>query len=124
MINLFINTEEWANSINKDANDIHKVCLDVFKEVSELVLENTIRWTPVGNPELWNWPAKPGYTPGTLKKSWNLSFNKDVAIINNDQPYAQRVEYGWSSQAPNGMLRRAAALFPKLVDLTARKYNQ
>lgn len=29
--------------------------------------------------------------------------------LSNNLPYARRLEYGWSKQAPNGMLRRSVA---------------
>ena len=33
----------------------------------------------------------------------------DMIYITNGQPYAQRLEYGWSSQAPHGVVRVALA---------------
>jgi len=34
----------------------------------------------------------------------------DTVIISNNQPYAELIEYGWSSQAPFGVLRVATLL--------------
>lgn len=33
----------------------------------------------------------------------------DTVIISNNQPYAELIEYGWSKQAPYGVLRVAVA---------------
>jgi hypothetical protein len=35
-----------------------------------------------------------------------------VIYLNNNLPYAQRLEYGWSKQAPSGMVRITAAFVP------------
>lgn len=96
-----------------------------------------IKGTPVGNPALWKRKAPKGYIGGTLRGAWQASLNvpdlskvdrKDktgaIAIADmsrsissfkigdnfylvNAQPYAMRVEYGWSSQRPKGMVRVA-----------------
>ncbi len=39
----------------------------------------------------------------------------DVFYFTNNQPYALRLEFGWSDQAPNGMVRLAVAKFPFTV---------
>lgn len=40
----------------------------------------------------------------------------DVFYFTNNQPYALRLEYGYSDQAPNGMVRLAIAKFPFTVN--------
>jgi hypothetical protein len=79
----------------------------------------------------------PVYT-GAFRASWRVSFNQprtdvtegksseapirgasfrwpkgfklgDTVIISNNQPYAEELEYGWSNQAPYGVLRVAVA---------------
>ena len=40
----------------------------------------------------------------------------DVFYFTNNQPYALRLEFGWSDQAPNGMVRLAVAKFPFTVN--------
>lgn len=109
--------------------------------------------TPVGDPSLWNYPAPKDYVPGTLKASWRLSINgvirdtkgrfasasgfgnsggislkinganKQSAAIYNPQPYAQRVEDGWSTQAPQGMLRITVAEFVSISNGYAVRYK-
>lgn len=108
--------------------------------------ERMVDRTPVGDPSLWNWPAHGDYTPGTLKASWSLSFNgvqrqtngrfasasqisesgglslrlgQDrgaIATISNPQPYAERVETGWSTQAPQGMMRITTAEYASILN--------
>ena len=102
------------------------------------IASRVIRATPVAAPETWQKPI-PGYIGGTLRGAWNASIgsidstrsqNRDKsgattianvsAVVNglemgqtffmtNPQPYAYAVEYGWSNQAPAGMLRIAIA---------------
>lgn len=79
----------------------------------------------------------PVYT-GAFRASWRVSFNDvrsdvtrgrspiapirgasfrwptgfrlgDDVIVSNNQPYAELIEYGWSKQAPYGVLRLAVA---------------
>ena len=44
-----------------------------------------------------------------------------ITYLTNNLPYAQRLEYGYSGQAPQGMVRRNAARFQQLVDEQAKK---
>lgn len=46
----------------------------------------------------------------------------DVFFFTNNQPYALRLEFGWSDQAPNGMVRLAVAKFPQTVNKVASKF--
>lgn len=39
----------------------------------------------------------------------------DVAYFTNPQPYIIPLEYGWSAKSPNGMVRKAVALFPQIA---------
>lgn len=125
------------------------------KVVNETLLEmykRVVDRTPVGNPALWKFQAPKDYTPGTLKKSWQLSFGgmrdqgtgrfvstqsivgkhgisfqvrggNKTAFIYNKQPYAERVENGWSTQAPAGMMRITIAEYTMLIDKNAAKYR-
>jgi len=97
------------------------------------------------------WPA--GYQPGDLKKSWHIAYNgqertvggqfsnaeqtlesgglsfkvgtltNQVATIYNSQPYAQRIEEGWSTQAPQGMMRISVAEWTSNLDRAVAKYR-
>jgi len=42
------------------------------------------------------------------------------AFLSNGLPYAQRLEYGWSKQAPSGMVRVNIKRFSQAVDKAAK----
>lgn len=101
--------------------------------------------SPVGNPELWKHPAPAGYVGGHFRANWQLGINElprnelpgvdasggetqaklvaevpdkaagNVYYIANNVPYALRLEYGWSSQAPQGMVGLVATEMGKIV---------
>lgn len=45
----------------------------------------------------------------------------DVFTLTNNLPYAERLEYGWSKQAPVGMVRVNIARFQQLLNEEAAK---
>ncbi len=108
---------------------IDQVVTDYVVGVSQKIIERT----PVGNPSIWESNAPPGYVGGTARANWIPSIgtpdqsevnstdesrgsNQVLSIQNqipgniyyltNNLPYIERLEYGWSTQAPNGMMRR------------------
>lgn len=113
----------WKKQFNAEAGKINNDYIKVFEDSCKLLQNKIMEYTPVGNPTLWKYKAPKNYHPGTLKNSWNLEFKTKIAEISNKQPYALRVEYGWSSQAPNGMMRRAIAEFPTLLEVANKKYT-
>ena len=127
-IGLTVDFALWEKQLLKSIEKTHlAVGNTVIKAANELY-KKIIDYTPVGNPELWHppyWP--PGYIPGTLKASWIIDVTKggvDTEIrISNKQPYAYRVEYGWSTQAPVGMMRRANLEYPILIGRTAQEFK-
>lgn len=48
----------------------------------------------------------------------------DVTYMVNNLSYANRLEYGWSGQAPAGMVRLSIAEFNGTVDKVAREVNK
>ena len=96
----------------------------VLTEFSKLMKQRVEERTPVGDPLLWQYPAPLNYIPGTLKASWEIVKTPDSFALKNDQPYAQRVEYGWSSQAPNGMLRLTIKDSPELLKQASKKVKK
>lgn len=59
---------------------------------------------------------------GLSLKIENLNSTKTIAISNN-QPYAQRVENGWSTQAPTGMMKITVAEYTDIIGTNAAKYR-
>lgn len=112
---------DYLKQFGKHEQLIVKVSADVLQEVAKKLSERIREYTPVGNPALWSYPAPANYVPGTLKASWELEQGKDYAVISNAQPYAYRVETGWSTQAPEGMMRRAVLSFPDLVNKVTKE---
>lgn len=128
---------KWGEK-TKERRD--EVISAVFKRLGTLI----VRRTPIGDITLWqNAPAE-DYRPGSLANNWfagigepsgfglnpaNPSAVDSLSQINaasliapgklmyiaNPLPYARRIEYGWSTQAPQGMVRVSVRDFPKLV---------
>ncbi len=48
--------------------------------------------------------------------SFLVNFNSGIIWITNNQPYAQRLEYGYSKKAPQGMVRRNVSRFKSIAD--------
>jgi hypothetical protein len=83
-----------VNRLNKvldilDEKTITKVAYDAYKG-----------FTPIGDPNRWKTKYKPkNYRPGNARRKTILRGNE----IQANYPYAQRLEEGWSTQAPDGM---------------------
>ena len=98
--------------------------------------------SPVGNPDLWKSKPPPGYVGGRFRANWNVSFGAPdfstttstdktrgeaeaskaltlpvggIVYIANGLPYANELEFGHSTQAPNGMVRLAVVEFEDIM---------
>ena len=108
--------------------------------VQELGIE-LIDKSPVGNPALWKRPAPKNYKAGHFVKNWQTTVGsspsseiegqdktkrftkaavkkvvkkwdcKQTLYFTNNAPYATALEYGWSTQAPQGMVRTTTKRF-------------
>jgi hypothetical protein len=133
------NIKQFMRNFDASKKQILEINNKVFNSVLKEMYNRIVERTPVGNPMLWKYPAPKGYNPGTLKDSWRITLNGaemsagglllDVkgtdatATIYNPQPYAQRVEYGWSTQAPQGMLRLTVAEYSQILNDEASRYK-
>lgn len=118
-----------------------------------LAAQSVIMRSPVGNPDLWKHPRK-GYVGGRFRGNWVLGIgaintktteNVDPAgsntlmqfaqgmanqrtgqtyYVTNSVPYAIPLEYGWSSQAPGGMVRLAMAELPGAIESYVASLNR
>lgn len=55
---------------------------------------------------------------GAARKNWKATIDGNVFYLLNDLktvPYIRRLEYGWSPQAPRGMVRLTASEWPDIV---------
>ena len=124
MLDIKLDVNKWLRELGVAEKNIKKTGEAIFKETADLIYTNTVNWTPVGKPETWSSPPPIDYTPGQLKGSWRLEFESTTsAVLYNPVIYATRIEYGWSRQAPEGMLRRAIALYPKIIEQLGVKYK-
>lgn len=120
---------------------VRKTALDLYGQMIER--------SPVGNPDLWKSPAPEGYTGGRFKNNWQVGVGVlnddtsrepsaqgggalgafDAAIrtwkpgqtiwMTNSMPYAKKLEYGHSKQAPGGMVRLAVQNYSQAIKKAA-----
>lgn len=125
---------------------VRKTVFDISREV--------IRISPVGDAAAWKSPPPPGYVGGRFKGNWDYGVGSvpttkystidksgqasisriergmggemagKVHYIANNLPYAQRLEDGWSNQAPQGMVKLTVLKFQGIVDAAARSINK
>lgn len=128
---------KWVVDTKRQRDDVVTL---VFKRLGTLI----VNCTPVGDRTLWQSPAPAEYRPGSLVNNWFAGIGEPgaltarghnvngadslsqinaiskrapgkLAYIANPLPYARRVEYGWSTQAPSGMVRISVAEFQQIV---------
>lgn len=108
------------------------------------VANAVILGSPVGAPELWQQPAPDYYRAGSYRSNHRISISKitsfekgissqssimmdlqsDIAkfkigetlFMTNPLPYATSIEYGHSSQAPDGVYRPAIARLVRFLN--------
>ena len=118
-----------AKTLEKMGRAARKVSLDAFSEV--------IRMSPVDSGRFrGNWQPAIGSVPsGTvelLDPSGNIVIANvrgvvagmqpgDVVYMANNLPYAQRLEDGWSQQAPAGMVRLTVQRFQPIAEAVIRQ---
>jgi hypothetical protein len=116
---------------------VRKIILDIGTKI--------VMRSPVGDAELWQSPPPPGYVGGRFRANWQYTFgqpatqptdaidpsgssaisgiqsgvsaNKAAGLhyLSNNLPYAKRLEEGWSTQAPAGMVGLTLVEFENTV---------
>jgi len=119
--------------------------LVVFK-----IADSIIEMSPVGDKSYWKYPesAPKGYAGGRFRANWDYGFNSiprsqydttdksgntsrarvqsgfneafGMHYISNNLEYSQKLENGWSRQAPNGMVKLTAMKFSQIVKSALR----
>lgn len=124
--------EKWTEETQKRVTlAVRKIALDVFERI--------ILKSPVDTGRFrGNWQVQIGSIPtGTLEiddKSGQVTLAKaqaevlgvkagDTIYLINNLPYARRLEYGWSNQAPEGMVRTTVTEYQPIVDKVVREIN-
>lgn len=109
----------------------------VVRAVSLKLFSAIIKSSPVDTGRFRNNWQTTGHTPATgliagVDPTGNNAVNSaatfitnspgwDVFTLTNNLPYAERLEYGWSKQAPTGMVRVNIARFNSLLAEEAAK---
>jgi len=127
---------------------------DVAREVVLNVGRSVVEKSPVGDASYWKSPPPPGYVGGRFRANWQHGFGlpangalddidasggasiahiqsgvegnpaAGIHFISNNLPYAQRLEDGYSSQAPQGMVSLTAIEFKEIVNISVQKAKQ
>lgn len=145
--------DEW----NKESEAAIKATQETVKVTAISLFNGVILSSPVGNNYLWENPnsAPPGYTGGRFRSNWFLSFDtpssqttdstsdqqkrlseiasisklkySDSYVLTNNLPYAERLENGWSTQSPAGIVApnqaRINRQIPKFYAAASKKYK-
>lgn len=127
----------FALDVSKFVEKAKKNPEKVMRQVSIKLFSAIIKASPVDTGRFrMNWMASGG-TPasgitdatdksGTTATGNSTSFVLKAAdwrefTLTNNLPYAQRLEYGWSQQAPQGMVRTNVSRFQQLINEEANK---
>lgn len=133
----------FAGQMRAESAAVIKSVIDTHRAVGIELFGSVIVGTPVGNPELWQSPAPPGYTGGSARSNWfltNAAPSGEVTTATNYQqrqaetlrgittlqytgrltltnnlPYIIPIEDGWSTQAPAGMVKLNVARVEPMV---------
>ena len=126
-----------AKTIRNSNNIVRKIVIDMG--------ESLVIRTPVGDPSIWQSAPPPGYAGGRARANWQYGSGEmpagvidaidkygdstiskiidgvksskvaSVHWIASSLPYTKRLEEGWSTQAPQGMLRLTVMQFEDIV---------
>lgn len=135
--------------VTKSRNKIQNLTREVILEIGYRIVARS----PVGNPATWksaHWPK--GYIPGHFINNWQLGIDAKpvgtIAAIDptgsgslarlskmgrwpaghtyffvNNLPYANAIEFGWSKQAPRGIVKLLQLEFPAIVKAAEARSN-
>lgn len=143
----------FALDIRKFAEKAIENASTVTREAVGGIIAEVDRRSPVGDPSYWKNPAPPGYKPGLFRGNWQLGMDappimqigridpsgaattaENVASIPakafghvyylmNNVPYANRIENGWSRQAPAGVVGLTVLRWEEIVAGAAATVN-
>lgn len=127
----------FALDVSKFVEKAKKNPEKVMRQVSIKLFSAIIKASPVDTGRFrMNWMASgsapaSGITDAT-DKSGNIATGNATSFVlkaadwreftlTNNLPYAQRLEYGWSQQAPQGFVRVNISRFQQLINEEANK---
>lgn len=125
--------DDFARQVGRFSEETTRKLSEVVRKVSLDAFSDVIRMSPVDSGRFkGNWMVAVNSTPaGYVWEQYDPSGGAtiaeaagrvegaeagDVVVMANNLPYAQRLEYGWSGQAPSGMVRVTAARWQPIVD--------
>lgn len=120
-----LDVSEFAQKTGRDIDTVRKtVALDLFLGIIIQSPVDTGRfrnnWNPSANKPNFRTTEsvdKSGSNAiGNVKATIQASNSTDSLHLSNGLPYAQRLEYGWSKQAPSGMVRVNIARFQSYIN--------
>ena len=127
----------FALDVSKFVEKAKKNPEKVMRQVSIKLFSAIIKASPVDTGRFrMNWMASggtpaSGITDATDKSGTTATGNATSFVLKatdwheftltNNLPYAQRLEYGWSKQAPQGMVRTNVSRFQQLINEEANK---
>lgn len=127
----------FALDVSKFVEKAKKNPEKVMRQVSIKLFSAIIKASPVDTGRFrMNWMASggtpaPGITDATDKSGDKATGNATGFVLKatnwreftltNNLPYAQRLEYGWSQQAPQGFVRVNVSRFQQLINEEANK---
>lgn len=113
-------------------DEVKAKAVELHKRLVAEVFTGLVQGNPVGNPSTWKHPAPKGYVGGASRRAWRIELNGgasgdltviagaqfgDRVRITNDASYMQRLNEGWSRQAPPGwidaVVQRVLAKYPR-----------
>lgn len=77
--------------LTKAMRGMEREIADYLNDAAEVYYQEVRKVTPVKS--------------GNAKRNWSKSSSKDSFVVENRVPYIERLEEGWSKQAPRGMTR-------------------
>lgn len=127
----------FALDVSKFVEKAKKNPETVMRQVSIKLFSAIIKASPVDTGRFrMNWMAS-GSAPASgvtdvTDKSGNIATGNATSFVlkaadwreftlTNNLPYAQRLEYGWSQQAPAGVVRTNVSRFQQLINEEANK---
>lgn len=127
----------FALDVSKFVEKAKKNPETVMRQVSIKLFSAIIKASPVDTGRFrMNWMASGGTpasgTTGATDKSGSTATGNATSFVlkaadwreftlTNNLPYAQRLEYGWSQQAPQGFVRINVSRFQQLINEEANK---
>lgn len=127
----------FALDVSKFVEKAKKNPEKVMRQVSIKLFSAIIKASPVDTGRFrMNWMASGGTSASGITdatdKSGNTATGNATSFVmkatdwreftlTNNLPYAQRLEYGWSQQAPAGMVRTNVSRFQQLINEEANK---